>query len=228
MYHSTAILLPDSSVLVSGGNPNADFTEPGPDTWPSHTDADKWYPWYFNEPRPTLPSDAPTTLSYGGASFDVPLNTMDETAVKSAKMVIIRGGFHTHAIGFGMKYLQLNSTYSTDLNTNTSTLHVAQMPGNPGPTLFQPGPALMFLVINGVPSQGQMVMIGSGALGDQPTQANADLPASSFVALNTSTGDSGSGGSSTSQDSKGGGASAFASVSVLSVGVAVLASLALI
>ena len=174
MYHSTAILLPDSSILISGSNPNKDYTD---QQWRTRTDAEKWYPWYFNETRPVIPEGAPNNLSYGGASFDLALDTLDPEAVSSAQVVIIRGGFHTHAIGFGMKFLQLNSTYTLDLVTNTSTLHVSQMPSYPGPTLFQPGPAMMFLVVQGIPSQGSMIMIGDGQIGNQTQSANADLPA---------------------------------------------------
>lgn len=220
MYHSTAILLPDSAVLISGSNPNKDFTN---EQWRSRTDAEKWYPWYYNEPRPTLPDSAPKNLSYGGDTWDLPLDTMDETAVKSAKVVVIRGGFHTHAMGMGMKYLQLNSTYDLDPNTNTSVLHVSQMPGDPGPTLYQPGPAMMFLVVNGVPSMGQFIMVGNGQMGEQPTAANAALPASSIKQLNTDTGKGNSEDGDKGGDGGNGGAAAFASVSTVSVVGALLA-----
>lgn len=179
MYHSTAILLPDSSILISGSNPNADFTN---DQWRSRTDVEKWFPWYYNEPRPTFPSP-PTTLSYGGDSFNISLNTTEEATVASAKVVVIRGGFNTHAIAFNQRFLQLNSTYTIDMNTNQATLHVSQMPGESGPYIFQPGPAMIFLVINGVPSEGEFVMVGSGQLGAQSTTANAALPPTQVIAV---------------------------------------------
>jgi len=189
MYHSTAILLPDSSILISGSNPNKDFTNA---QWRSRTDVEKWFPWYYNEPRPAF-SNPPTTLSYGGAAFDVSLGSLtDEASVASAKVVIIRGGFNTHAIGFGQKMLQLSSTYEIDMNTNTAVLHVSQLPGNPGPTLFQPGPAMIFLVINGVPSEGEMVMVGNGVLGTQPTTTNAVLPNSNIKTVTPPASTSGS------------------------------------
>jgi len=193
MYHSTAILLPDSSILISGSNPNKDFTN---NQWRSRTDVEKWFPWYYNEPRPTF-SNPPSSLSYGGETFDISLgNLTDQTAVESAKVVIIRGGFNTHAIAFGQRYVQLASTYTIDMETNSSTLHVSQLPGNPGPTLLQPGPAWLFLVINGVPSEGEMVMIGSGTLGTQPTTTNAVLPNSQIKTVTpTSSSTSGSGAS---------------------------------
>ena len=179
MYHSTAILLPDSSILISGSNPNKDFTN---EQWRSRTDVDKWYPWYYNEERPTFPNP-PTTLSYGGEGFSIALNTTDEDTIQNTKVVVIRGGFNTHAIAFGQRYLELNSTYTIDMNTNNATMYVSQMPGESGPFIFQPGPAMIFLVVNGVPSEGEMVMVGSGRLGQQPVSEPAALPATTVTAL---------------------------------------------
>ena len=176
MYHSTAILLPDSSILISGSNPNKDFTTT---QWRTRTDVERWFPWYYNMPRPDF-SSAPESLSYGGDAFDVPLNSTDENVVKTAKVVVIRPGFNTHAIAFGQRYLQLRNTYTIDRNTNQTTLHVGQMPSKEGgPRLFQPGPAFVFLVVNGVPSQGKYIMVGNGQLGVQPTSADPTLPESS-------------------------------------------------
>lgn len=98
MYHSTNVLLPDSSILISGSNPNADFTTA---QWRSRTDIERWYPWYYNNPRPNL-TNAPSNLTYGGSSFDLNLGSItDQGVVSTAKVVLIRGSFHTHVIGFG-------------------------------------------------------------------------------------------------------------------------------
>ncbi|ORY35349.1 glyoxal oxidase N-terminus-domain-containing protein [Naematelia encephala] len=175
MYHSTAILLPNGAVFISGSNPNKDWTTA---QWRTRSDTEVFYPWYFNEVRPNA-TGIPSTLSYGGDSFNLTLEGLtDEASVQSAQVVIIRGGFNTHAIGFGQRMLQLESTYTLDLDTNTTTLHVSQLPGSPGPTLFQPGPAMLFVVVNGVPSEGEFLMVGSGQLGTQPTTTNAALPSS--------------------------------------------------
>lgn len=178
MYHSTAILLPDSSVLVAGSNPNADFTNA---QWRSRTDADRWYPLWYNEPRPYT-ADIPQSVSYGGAYFNLTLATsLSQSDADAAKVVIIRNGFHTHAMGFGQRMIELETSYTIDNNNNVTTLHVSQLPGNPGPTLFQPGPAMMFVVVNGIPSVGKQVMVGSGQIETQPTAANAQLPTKSVV-----------------------------------------------
>lgn len=179
MYHSTAILLPDSSILISGSNPNKDFTD---EQWRSRTDVDKWFPWYYNEVRPTFPNP-PSNLSYGGEGFNISLNTTDIATINNTKVVVIRGGFNTHAIAFGQRYLELNTTYTVDMNTNEATLHVSQMPGESGPYIFQPGPAMIFFVVNGVPSEGEYVMVGNGQMGTQPTAEAAVLPASQVIEL---------------------------------------------
>jgi hypothetical protein len=180
MYHSTAILLPDSSILISGSNPNKDFTN---NQWRSRTDVERWYPSYYNEPRPTF-SGMPETFSYGGDYFNITLNgTVDAAAANTTRVTLIRGGFHTHALGFGQRQIFLDTSYTFDEATQKATIHVSQLPGTNGPNLFQPGPALAFVVVNGVPSQGEMVMIGNGKLGTQPTSANAELPGSQTVPL---------------------------------------------
>jgi hypothetical protein len=83
--------------------------------------------------------------------------------------------------------IQLQSTYTLDLNSGNATLHVSQLPGVPGPTLFQPGPAMMFLVVEGVPSIAQWVMVGNGQLGIQTTEANQPLPSSKIKSIQNTT-----------------------------------------
>ncbi|WVQ82067.1 hypothetical protein IAT38_004195 [Cryptococcus sp. DSM 104549] len=179
MYHSTAILLPDSSILIAGSNPNKDFTT---DQWRSRTDSERWFPWFYEETRPTY-EGAPANLTYGGDSFNITLSGTDEATAKNTKVVLIRGGFNTHAIGFGQKFLELESSYTIDMNTGNTTVHVSQLPGTPGPTLFQPGPAMFFVVVNGVPSTAEFVMVGSGKIGNQTTATNPALPANTVVAI---------------------------------------------
>ncbi|KAL1408773.1 hypothetical protein Q8F55_005586 [Vanrija albida] len=197
MYHSTAVLLPDGSVLISGSNPNADFTN---NQWRSRTDVERWYPWYYDNTRPTY-TGRPESLSYGGNYFNLTLDTTDETAVNNTKVVILRGGFNTHAIAFGQRSLHLKTSYTIDRNSNTATLHVSQMPGTNGPNIFQPGPALIFVVQNGVPSEGEFVMIGTGELGTQPTAANQELPASTVIPLPNEASSSSTAGTTGSIDS---------------------------
>ncbi|EPQ30209.1 uncharacterized protein PFL1_02325 [Pseudozyma flocculosa PF-1] len=180
MYHSTAILLEDGSVLTSGSNPNADvtFDNAAPYTNTEYR-LEQWYPTWYNEARPSQLNI--TQLAYGGGNFDITLTAKDLSDdignIKKTKVAIIRSGFATHGVNFGQRYLELNSTYTANQDgTVGGTLHVANMP--PNANIFQPGPAMAFLVVNGIPSKGQHIMVGTGQLGDQRVSAATPLPAS--------------------------------------------------
>ena len=79
----------------------------------------------------------------------------------------------------GQRFVQLNSTYTAYRQNNTATLHVSQLP--PNPAILAPGPAYIFVVVNGVPSIGLPIMVGSGQLGTQNILPVADLIPSSLV-----------------------------------------------
>ncbi|KAJ7217754.1 glyoxal oxidase [Mycena pura] len=187
MYHSTATLLPDGSVLVSGSNPNSDYNVGPKVTYPTEYRTERFYPSYYNERRPE-PMGLLSMLSYGGESFDVQLSSEDLGGdahnAENATVVVIRTGFSTHVMNMGQRYVQLDSTYTAYGENNTATLHVSQVP--PNPAILAPGPALIFVVVNGVPSVGLQVMIGSGVIGNQAVLPIGDLPASTFVDASSS------------------------------------------
>lgn len=107
-------------------------------------------------------------------------------------------------MNFGQRYLELETTYIKDEDKDDITLNVAQMP--PNANLFQPGPAYIFLVVDGIPSQGEIVMIGSGNIEEQSLLAKTVLPQSQVIvgdktseaSSNTSSTDTAASGSSTS------------------------------
>lgn len=70
----------------------------------------------------------------------------------------------------------LSDNTFTASSDGSATLHVSQLP--PNPAILVPGPALLFVVVNGVPSNGTWIMVGSGKLGAQTVTASQVLPAS--------------------------------------------------
>ncbi|KAB5587368.1 hypothetical protein CTheo_9196 [Ceratobasidium theobromae] len=91
----------------------------------------------------------------------------------------------------GQRYIELQSSH-TGNEDGSGVLHVSQLP--PSAAIFPPGPALIFVVVNGVPSMGQTIMVGSGKIETQPVVAAQDLPESHIpVAQNTGGSSSGSG-----------------------------------
>ncbi|KAE9390566.1 DUF1929-domain-containing protein [Gymnopus androsaceus JB14] len=176
--------------------------------FPTTYQAEIFYPPYFSATTRPVPSGIPTNLSYGGSSFDitVPASSYSGSgndAADNTTVVVVRPGWTTHGMNMGQRFLQLNNTYTVN-SDGSLTLHTAQMP--PNANIFQPGPAMVFVVVNGIPSNGTFVIVGSGKVETQPTQAASILPAS--VRLNSASGSAdgsstSSGGSSPSSSNGG-------------------------
>ena len=178
LYHSTAMLLPDGSVMVAGSNPNADVNLTT--VFPTEYRADIFYPPYFSAAVRPNPQNLPKTLSYGGPYFDIFIGSDSFTgdandAADSTVVNVLRGGFTTHAMNMGQRFMQLNNTYTVNRN-GSITLHVSQLP--PNPNILQPGPAFLYVCINGIPSTGKFVIVGNGIIGPQPAAAVSQLPPS--------------------------------------------------
>ena len=189
MYHSSAILLPDGSVLVAGSNSHPDVNLNH--IYPTEYRLERFFPSYFSAPVRPAPQGVPKTLSYGGDYFNITLpagsypssDGKDPAAVAdSVKVVVIRGGFTTHAMNMGQRYLELRTSY-TIYKGGSIVLHVSQMP--PNSNLFQPGPALLFVNVGGIPSNGTHLIVGNGQVGTQPTAAIAVLPDNSVSNLDS-------------------------------------------
>ncbi|KZT37495.1 glyoxal oxidase [Sistotremastrum suecicum HHB10207 ss-3] len=177
LYHSSALLLPDASVIIAGSNPNVDVNLTT--FFPTTYTAERFYPPYFSATTRPVPQGVPAKLSYGGAPFDIQLDPSSYTgdgndAAGNTTVVIIRPGFTTHAMNMGQRFLQLNNTF-TVMQNGTILLHVSQVP--PNPNLITPGPVLLFVVVDGIPSNGTMVIVGNGKIGSQPTHTVQELPA---------------------------------------------------
>lgn len=178
LYHSSAVLLPDASVFIAGSNPNVDVNTST--VFPTTYKAEKFYPAYFDAPVRPNPNGVPSNITYGGQPFDITFTSsswdttkMDaNAAAASTKVIVIRQGFSTHAMNMGQKALRLNTTYSV-ADSGAVTIHTSQMP--PNANLFQPGPAFLYVVIDGVPSNGTMVIIGNGQIGQQDIN-NSSVP----------------------------------------------------
>jgi hypothetical protein len=64
-------------------------------------------------------------------------------------------GFATHAVHNTNRLVFLNYTMSTDRKKLTVT-------APPNGHIYPPGPAFLFLTINGASSEGKMVVVGTG------------------------------------------------------------------
>jgi len=138
VYHSTALLLPDGRVLLTGSgdaNGNAD-----------HYDAELFSPPYlFNGARPTISSTS-TTLGYGQSFF---LGTPTPTAI--TRVTLVRLGSVTHAFDSNQRFIELTFVRTTDGLTVTT----------PGSRNVAPPGHYMIFILNGagVPSKARIIRI---------------------------------------------------------------------
>lgn len=141
LYHSNALLLPDATVLVIGGNPARGTIEP-------HLEI--YSPAYlFNSSgalatRPTI-SGAPTTVIGHGSVFQV--QTPDAANISS--VVVLRAAAVTHAFNMEQRMVSLSFT------KGTGVLNVTAPPNG---NIVPPGYYLLFILnSSGVPSVAKFV-----------------------------------------------------------------------
>lgn len=221
LYHSSAILLPDASVLIAGSNPNVDVNTST--VFPTEYRAEIFYPPYFSASTRPEPSGIPSTLSYGGDSFDITIpassySGSSNTAAENTNVVVIRPGWTTHGMNMGQRYLQLNSTFTVNKD-GSLTLHTAQMP--PNANIFQPGPAWVYVVINGIPSKGQYVIVGSGKVETQTLKSASVLPDSTRLDSASGSADGSTTGNGGNSNSNNGGTSNTGKLVAVIVGAVV-------
>jgi hypothetical protein len=142
LYHSTALLLPDATVLsAGGGEPWDPFNEKD-----DHRNAQIFSPPYlFKGPRPTI-ADAPAFVGYG-KQFDV--KTPNAAVVR--KVTFVRLGSATHACNFDQYFAPL------EFKPHKGSLSV-RAPHKCA--LAPPGPYLLFLLSDkGVPSVARIIRL---------------------------------------------------------------------
>jgi hypothetical protein len=168
LYHSVAILLPDATVFVAGGNPARGTYEPHLEIYsPAYLFAPDGSPAV----RPTIASVPQGIIGYG-STFQV--QTPDAASI--ASVVLMRPGAVTHAFDMEQRVV------GTSFTAGSGVLNVTAPPnGNIAP----PGYYLLFLLnSSGVPSVASFVQIGTAV---QPDFSISVSPASQTVVATTST-----------------------------------------
>ncbi len=159
-YHSTAILMPDGTVLVAGSG----HANPG---YAGQNSAQIYSPPYlFKGPRPTI-SAAPSAATYGST---VPVSTPDAAAISAVNLVSL--GADTHQSDMDQHFVPLTfSQTGSGLNVQIPSSAAIAPPGN-----------YMVFIVNsaGVPSVASLIHLTT-------TQSAPSAPAGvSAVAGNAS------------------------------------------
>ncbi|KAJ7239563.1 glyoxal oxidase N-terminus-domain-containing protein [Mycena haematopus] len=150
LYHSTASLTPNGTVMLAGSNPNNDVTTV---KYPTEYRLEFYSPPYMNVARPSY-TGLPATINYNvtfNLAVTLPANTTNVT------VALMDLGFATHAVHMDQRLVQLVSTLSSDKKTLT-------VKAPPTGAIYPPGPAYLYVVTNtGAPSFGHKTIVGTGA-----------------------------------------------------------------
>jgi len=168
LYHSVALLLPDATVWLAGGNPQRGTYVQQMEIYQP--------PYLFDSTgalatRPSITS-APSSVSYGNA-FSV--QTPDAASIN--RVVLVRNGTATHAFGMDQREVELSFT------AQSGSLTVAAPPnGNIAP----PGYYMLFLLnSSGAPSVATFVQMLP--VPPQPDFSVAATPSSQTIPPGTGT-----------------------------------------
>jgi hypothetical protein len=164
LYHSGALLLPDATVLVLGGNPERGTYEP-------HMEV--YSPAYLFSSngtlatRPSITSVTPGVIGYGSS-----LQVATPNAANISSVVLVRAGSVTHAFDMDQRLVGLNFTAGSGLLNVTAP---------PNSSIAPPGYYLLFILNSaGVPSVAQFVQLSSTPT-DQPPTGNITSPANNVT-----------------------------------------------
>jgi hypothetical protein len=159
LYHSVALLLLDGTLLIAGSNPvqmpvlNADAENP----FPTEFRMEVYTPPYLSRDnarkRPTDVKLSSKTFKADATKFTIKFKSF-KTSTK-VEVTLYFGGFVTHSLHMGHRMIFLDNTGFAKGKTK-QTLYVTMPPdGNIAP----PGPYVLYVMLDGVPSVGQFIMV---------------------------------------------------------------------
>jgi hypothetical protein len=141
LYHSVALLLPDATVWLAGGNPSRGTYVQQMEIYQP--------PYLFNStglaPRPSI-TTAPSSIFYGN-----PFTVQTPDAGSIAHVVLVRNGTVTHSFGMDQREVEMSFTAGSSALTVTAP---------PSGNIAPPGYYMLFILNNsGVPSVATFVQV---------------------------------------------------------------------
>ncbi|TVU35547.1 hypothetical protein EJB05_17443 [Eragrostis curvula] len=159
MYHATSALLPDATVLVSGGNTNSAYNFSGVD-FPTEVRSERFTPPYLapdraaNRPQIDAGSVPADGMAYG-AKFTLQFASPAAVTADDMKVTMYAPPFTTHGYSMNQRLLVLSVTAFV-ANGQRYTITVD---APPTPELAPPGYYLVYVVAKGTPSKAAWVKV---------------------------------------------------------------------
>ncbi|KAK6502166.1 hypothetical protein TWF506_002761 [Arthrobotrys conoides] len=157
LYHSVALLLLDGTVLIAGSNPvEQPILQPnGQHPFVTDFRVERWVPPYLlggnASRRPRNVRLGTKTLAPGG-TYTLEFDAVGDS--KDIKVVLYHGGFVTHSVHMGHRMVFLdNSGFRSGAVHQNIRLRI------PSRNTAQPGPWVIYVLLDGIPSVGVFVKV---------------------------------------------------------------------
>jgi hypothetical protein len=151
VYHSTANVLPDASVLVAGSNTHQFYTLTG--YLPTELRIERFSPPYLGNGAGPVIANAPAELEYGAAWTA----TINNGNAEFIDLNLLSAPYSTHSFAQGQRLLQLETTVPADVGGGSYTVDTTAPPSS---VIAPSGYYMLFAVSDGIPSQAQWVHVG--------------------------------------------------------------------
>ncbi|WAR57638.1 hypothetical protein PtB15_8B691 [Puccinia triticina] len=154
LYHSVATIVPNGKIMIAGSNPNKDVTTR---KYPTEYRVEWLSPPYIDDPSRPVISEFPRIANYK-QQITVKLGgTGPDLSKLRVEAVLLDLGFVTHSVHMDSRLVKMET--AADLQNNVLTVVIP-----PSPEIYPPGYAWLHVLVNGIPSTGKRIMIGSGKL----------------------------------------------------------------
>lgn len=160
LYHSISLMLLDGTILVAGSNPlEQPVLQPSASKpWTTEFRVERYTPPYLTGNRDSLRPANLTLGAYnitpGGSNFSISFN-FSHTFSPNVKIVLYYAGFVTHSLHMGHRMVYCDYT---GLNSNQTLQNLMVKPPM-SHNITPPGYYMTFVVVDGIPSIGQMIMV---------------------------------------------------------------------
>ena len=161
LYHSVALLLLDGTLMIAGSNPIEMPVRKPSEEYPYITEfrVEIYTPPYLSgdnaSRRPTNVALSKLDLITDSSTFDISFTA--PSGAKNVRVALYHGGFVTHSLHMSHRMLFLdNEGWQAGATEQQLTVTMPSV-GSVAP----PGPYVVYVTVDGVPSVGQFVMVAS-------------------------------------------------------------------
>ncbi|KAG7092705.1 hypothetical protein E1B28_009035 [Marasmius oreades] len=149
LYHSVASLTPQGNIMIAGSNPNLDRSEVA---YGTEYRAEWLNPPYMGAQRPKILNYKNVETIPFGKTFSLRVENCGDKS--QGRGVFMDLGFVTHAV-----HMNSRMVYAKIIQTADGLWSITAPPNE---NVYPPGPAWMFFLCDGIPSEGKKVIIGEG------------------------------------------------------------------